>query len=336
MFSSTLRATSRTASACTKPSAGAFRPSSSACAGVAERYPKTLAGLIVSDPPKAETLVTTLQGLESAPGDLARANGRVRALPRGAVLGRHGRRDRRGCRMTTTAFVDVPGCWICDSTSRTPVHDAIFDLSAYATQDPDLAAYSGTSVSIVRCDKCGFAQPDRMPALARYFDRMYRPALVGSVDRRRASRGVQDVIFADILDALARRLFRLAGGCSMSAPTPAVFSRSPGARVGLPMAWSSIPGPRRLPARPAAGPYIRATCTRSIRPMAYDAITLTDVLEHVPEPRSVLRKAARLLSDGGWIAIKVPNGPAQRIKERMAIPDSIAATVRRWPTTSFT
>ncbi len=33
----------------------------SAGAGIAERYPKTLAGLIVSDPPKAETLVTTLR-----------------------------------------------------------------------------------------------------------------------------------------------------------------------------------------------------------------------------------------------------------------------------------
>jgi SAM-dependent methyltransferase len=49
----------------------------------------------------------------------------------------------------------------------------------------------------------------------------------------------------------------------------------------------------------------------------YDAVTLTDVLEHIPEPRTVLSRARRFLAPGGWIAIKVPHGPAQRLKERL-------------------
>jgi hypothetical protein len=49
----------------------------------------------------------------------------------------------------------------------------------------------------------------------------------------------------------------------------------------------------------------------------YDAVTLTDVLEHVPRPRDVLVRVRELLCAGGWIAVKVPNGHAQRVKEQL-------------------
>jgi SAM-dependent methyltransferase len=49
----------------------------------------------------------------------------------------------------------------------------------------------------------------------------------------------------------------------------------------------------------------------------YAAITLTDVLEHIPEPVTVLRTLARLLEPGGVIAVKVPSGPGQWFKERV-------------------
>ena len=48
---------------------------------------------------------------------------------------------------------------------------------------------------------------------------------------------------------------------------------------------------------------------------AYDAITLTDVLEHIPDPVRVLMRASALLAPGGWVAVKVPCGPSQLIKE---------------------
>jgi 2-polyprenyl-3-methyl-5-hydroxy-6-metoxy-1,4-benzoquinol methylase len=49
----------------------------------------------------------------------------------------------------------------------------------------------------------------------------------------------------------------------------------------------------------------------------YDAITLTDVLEHVPRPLEALSRVRMFLRGGGWLAVKVPNGPAQRIKETL-------------------
>ena len=49
----------------------------------------------------------------------------------------------------------------------------------------------------------------------------------------------------------------------------------------------------------------------------YDAVTLTDVLEHVPEPLSVLRLLRTAMKPGGWLAVKVPRGPGQWLKERV-------------------
>ena len=47
----------------------------------------------------------------------------------------------------------------------------------------------------------------------------------------------------------------------------------------------------------------------------YDAITLTDVLEHIPEPLRLLSTVRRALVPNGWVSIKVPCGPAQLVKE---------------------
>src|SRR5205814_1237636 len=45
--------------------------------------------------------------------------------------------------------------------------------------------------------------------------------------------------------------------------------------------------------------------------------TLTDVLEHIPDPLPVLTQLGRLLEPGGWIAVKVPCGASQLLKQRI-------------------
>jgi hypothetical protein len=52
-----------------------------------------------------------------------------------------------------------------------------------------------------------------------------------------------------------------------------------------------------------------------VRTAGYDAIAITDVLEHIPDPVRVLTRATALLAPGGWIAVKVPCGPSQLLKE---------------------
>ena len=51
--------------------------------------------------------------------------------------------------------------------------------------------------------------------------------------------------------------------------------------------------------------------------MRYDAVILTDVLEHIPDPVTVLTDLRRLLNPGGWIAVKVPCGINQLFKQRI-------------------
>jgi hypothetical protein len=70
-------------------------------------------------------------------------------------------------------FVPSGPCWICEEADLRPIHENVFDLSIYHDQDPELAAYTGASVTIVRCRRCGFAQPQSLPSLDRFFERMY-------------------------------------------------------------------------------------------------------------------------------------------------------------------
>src|SRR5262249_30687205 len=53
------------------------------------------------------------------------------------------------------------------------------------------------------------------------------------------------------------------------------------------------------------------------RGVTFDAVTLTDVLEHIPDPVRILRLLRQLLAPGGWIAVKVPCGRNQLLKERV-------------------
>jgi SAM-dependent methyltransferase len=219
--------------------------------------------------------------------------------------------------MTSAAFLDVDRCWVCEGTRRTPVHEASFDLSEYATQDPQLAGYSGASVTIVRCAECGFAQPSQVPALPHYFDRMYdqRWSEDWIVHEHRAE--YKDLIFADILDALTARLApgrRRLLDVGAHAGRFVTLARQRGWHAeGLEL----NPKTAAFASAASGAPVHQGNMhTFTLVDRAYDAITLTDVLEHVPEPRLILQKAHRLLSAGGWIAVKVPNAPAQRIKER--------------------
>jgi SAM-dependent methyltransferase len=55
------------------------------------------------------------------------------------------------------------------------------------------------------------------------------------------------------------------------------------------------------------------------RGKTFDAVTLNDVLEHIPNPLSVVKSAFTLLRPGGVIAIKSPCGPNQQLKENIKL-----------------
>ena len=216
----------------------------------------------------------------------------------------------------TATFEPIDRCWICESGELARVHDARFEFSEYCHQDPELAEYTGLRVGILRCARCGFAQPEGVPALPRFFDRMYDQRWSPDWIEHEHHASCKDRIFDDVLDALERRL-----------PPGRRRLLDVGAHAGRFVAkarargWNADglelnPATAAFAAR-ASGGVVHQGNLFTWRPEspAYDAITLTDVLEHIPDPRSALRRVHDALAPGGWTAIKVPNAPAQRFKE---------------------
>ena len=213
-------------------------------------------------------------------------------------------------------FETQRACWICGAEELVRIHDLIFELSEYRVQDPALAEYSGQRLALCRCRRCGFAQPEALPSLARYFDRLYDQRWSDDWVAREFDADYKDDIFEGILASLSgvldgsrRRLLDvgahagrfiaialrsgwIAEGLELNPKTAAHAAERTGARV------------RRLNVHDA-----------DVERGSFDAVTLTDVLEHIPKPLIVLSRAAELLAPGGWIAVKVPCGPSQLLKE---------------------
>ena len=70
-------------------------------------------------------------------------------------------------------FEPVARCWVCDGAVLSRYCQCRMDFREYAEQDPGLHKYTGEHVWLVRCASCGFGQPETLPTLPRYFDRMY-------------------------------------------------------------------------------------------------------------------------------------------------------------------
>ena len=216
----------------------------------------------------------------------------------------------------TATLSPLEGCWICGGPRLDRVHDARLEFSEYRTQDPGLAEYTGMIIPIVRCAGCGFAQPASLPALPNYFDRMYDQRWSADWIEREHHAAYKDRIFDDILGALERRL-----------PPDRRRLLDVGAHAGRFIArarergWQADglelnPATAAFAAKASGGVVHQGNLfTWSPDGTGYDAVTLTDVLEHIPDPRSALRRVRDVLQPGGWVAVKVPNAHAQRIKE---------------------
>ena len=213
-------------------------------------------------------------------------------------------------------FEQVPACWVCGGAAFVPVHEAIFELSIYGQQDPELAAYSGARVTLQRCRACGFAQPAALPALPRYFDRMYDQRWADDWIAGEHDAAYKDRIFADILASLGDRV---TGGRALL-DVGAHAGRF--LRLARAAGWNAEglelnPKTAAYAAQRSGAPVHQGNIHTFTPARCYDAVTLTDVLEHVPRPLEVLTRARTYLCAGGWLAIKVPNGPAQRVKETL-------------------
>jgi SAM-dependent methyltransferase len=212
-------------------------------------------------------------------------------------------------------FTPLGSCLICAHTDLRAVHRGIFDLHEYQRQDPPLAAYTGQSLTLVRCTRCGFGQPEGLPALPRYFERMYDQEWSADWIASEFDLGYKDRIFAAVLDALARRVSR-SGGALLDV----------GAHVGRFIHLAAQRGWRTIgvetnartaafAARRTGGTIVPSLDAPELDGHRFDAVTLIDVLEHLPQPLQVLQQLRERMTPGGWLAVKVPHGPHQLTKE---------------------
>jgi 2-polyprenyl-3-methyl-5-hydroxy-6-metoxy-1,4-benzoquinol methylase len=215
-------------------------------------------------------------------------------------------------------FTPVERCWVCGGTTLVAFHQCRLDFQQYAAQDPELHAYSGHRIWLVRCASCGFGQPQQLPALPRFFDRMYDQRWSAEWVANEFDAEYKDFIFRTILRELGRRV----------APS-ARRLLDVGAHAGRFMHLARQAGwqAEGIELNPRTASYAARRTGATVHQInadalqadgrQYSAVTLTDVLEHIPDPLSLLRVLAGLVEPGGSIAIKVPCGRSQHVKERV-------------------
>lgn len=220
-------------------------------------------------------------------------------------------------------FVDVGACWVCGGSALARIHDAVLDLDVYRDQHPELARYTGETVWFRRCASCGFTQPERLPSLAGFFDRLYDQLWSPDWVQQEFESEYKDLIFRTILAGLARR--HTAG--PSTAPRAGRRLLDIGAHAGRFMHLARIAGwePEGIELNPRTAAFAATKTGLPVHSVnvdqlvlagrSYGAVTLIDVLEHVPHPLVLLSKIHDALEPGGWAVIKVPSGPAQRLKE---------------------
>jgi SAM-dependent methyltransferase len=192
------------------------------------------------------------------------------------------------------------------------------NFAQFVGQDPELAAYTGKSIGIVQCKRCGFGQPEKLPSLPNYFDRAYDIRWSDETLQPAFDSVHKDVIFNRILDELERRLGPDRRSVLDVGAYCGRFMYLAHQRGMIVEGIELNPQSSEFAARVTGLPVHRLNAhDLAARGNRYDAIALTDVLEHIPEPLRILEKLHALLRPGGWIAVKVPHGRAQWIKQRV-------------------
>ena len=216
----------------------------------------------------------------------------------------------------TLAYAATGSCWICGEPAGDRFHSAVLEFNAWREQDPELAAYTGETIWLRRCRTCGFAQPERIPALPQYFERMYDQRWSPEWVAQEFESTYKDVIFTRILEALGTRV--------STTPRALLDIGSHAGRflhLATKFGWQAEGteiNPRTAAyAAERTGATVHRVRAEDVGGLSrtFQAVTLTDVLEHIPEPLAMLGTAHHVLGSGGWLSVKVPCGPVQLFKE---------------------
>src|SRR5918999_2610156 len=217
----------------------------------------------------------------------------------------------------------VPACPVCGETRRSVLHAGLADLAF---------GVAGGRWTIQRCDRCGAAYLDPRPAdeaLEGLYAHYYTheppvPNLAPPGPAARFARGLRNAHLARALGYELQPSLRVGGVLGRLIPGFAALAERPvrglpaGAKVldvgagnglfvaearawGLKAAGIELDkGAAAAGRRAGLDLEVETAAERAARePGTYDAVTLSHVIEHVPDPVGLLRDCARLLRPGG-------------------------------------
>lgn len=214
-------------------------------------------------------------------------------------------------------FVTLKNCAICGGNVLTKCGNGRLDLERLES-DPVLSRYVGHRFNLLRCRSCGFMQPSEVPAGPQYFESLYNQQWSEEWMETDFECTYKDEVFRGILRTLESKLPKnrrklLDVGCHVGR-MPYLAGRQGWVAEGIEL------NPRTAAfAAKRTGLTIHRKNAKELAAtgLRFDALLLTDVLEHIPEPISLLRNLCELLAPGGVIAIKVPCAGSQILKQRL-------------------
>jgi SAM-dependent methyltransferase len=216
----------------------------------------------------------------------------------------------------TLSYATTGACWICGDEAGDRFHSAVLEFNAWRDQDPELAAYTGETIWLRRCRGCGFAQPERIPSLPQYFERMYDQRWSPDWVAHEFESTYKDVIFSRILAELNARV-KAAPRALLDIGSHAGRFLHLASESGWRAEGTEINPRTAAYAAERTGATVHRVRAEDVARLGrrFDAVTLTDVLEHIPEPLAMLGTARSVLAKDGWLSVKVPCGPVQLLKE---------------------
>lgn len=196
----------------------------------------------------------------------------------------------------------MTGCLVCGSEDAAPLFQASDRLYRTTTRE----------FSVVRCGSCGLVRLDPQPSPEELRD--YYPANYWFAPDRSAASRLEEAYRRLVLRDHVR--FVTQALASVAEPGPLLdIGCGGGLFLGM-MRQSGFPvAGLDFSAEAAAIAWRRqqvpAVCgmldCTPLRPGVFGAVTMFHVLEHLPDPRTYLLAAHRLLRPGGRLVVQVPN-----------------------------
>ena len=177
--------------------------------------------------------------------------------------------------------------------------------------DPDLR------IPVSRCSDCGFVYAPLLPDRA-FLDLVYESAIDGDAGREHS---LHPRWTSHQMRVAALLLARLSSERGPRAPAPRILDFGCGygtvARVLSAAGASCVgfePSRERGAFARACGVDVLTTLEEVASGGPYDGVVLSDVLEHVPEPASLLANCRTLLRPAGLLSVSVPEFPRARLR----------------------